>query len=77
MIQAKFSLSESHVHFLESYKDYGFKDKSALVREALTRFQREYAKKSLLKSADLYAEVYGEDKEVRELTEAALAGWPA
>ena len=47
------------------------------MREALTRFQREYAKKSLLKSADLYAEVYGEDKEVRELTEAALAGWPA
>ena len=76
MIQAKFSLFESQVHFLEHYKDYGFTDKSALVRDALTRFQGELAKENLLKSADLYAKVYEEDEDVRELTEAALAGWP-
>ena len=76
MIQAKFSLSESQVHFLEHYKDYGFNNKSALVREALIRFQQELARENLLKSADLYAEVYEEDEEVQELTESALAGWP-
>ncbi|MBM3237278.1 hypothetical protein FJZ31_13375 [Candidatus Poribacteria bacterium] len=76
MIQTKFSLAESQIHFLEHYKDYGFKDKSALVREALARFQQELAKEHLLKSADLYAEVYQEDEDVRELTETALAGWP-
>ena len=76
MIQAKFSLAESQVHLLEHYKDYGFKNKSALVREALARFQRELVRENLLKSADLYAEVYAEDEEARELTEAALAGWP-
>ncbi|NKQ36098.1 MAG: hypothetical protein HF973_10850 [Chloroflexi bacterium] len=31
---------------------------------------------ALEKSADLYAEVYAEDSELRELTEMALAEWP-
>jgi len=30
----------------------------------------------LQKSADLYAEIYEVDEEIRELTEAALTGWP-
>ena len=76
MIQAKFSLAESQIHFLEQYKNYGFKDKSAFVRAALTRFQQELARENLQKSAYLYAEVYEEDEEVRELTESALTGWP-
>ena len=76
MIQANFSLAESQIHFLEQYKDYGFEDKSALVRAALTHLQQELARENLQKSADLYAEVYEEDEEVRELTETALVGWP-
>lgn len=31
---------------------------------------------NLKQSAALYAEVYEEDDELRELTEAALEGWP-
>jgi len=77
MLQATFSLSESQTRFLELYKDYGFKDKSALVREALRCLQQELERENLRKSAGLYAEIYEEDEEVRELTESALAGWPA
>jgi len=76
MIQTKFSLKEDHIHFLGQYKKFGFKDKSAVIRAALDRLQKDLEKAWLKKSADLYAELYDEDKEVRKLTESALAEWP-
>jgi hypothetical protein len=76
MIQAKFTLEDSHLSFLNLFQQYGFKDKSSLVRAALERLQRELDLESLRQSADLYAEVYAEDEELQELTEAALTGWP-
>jgi hypothetical protein len=76
MIQAQFHLEESHIQFLKHCKIYGFKDKSAAVRAALGRLREELEQKSLKESAELYAEVYAEDKETRELTAAALSNWP-
>jgi len=76
MIQAKFSLEEEHVKFLNQHNNYGFKDKSSVIRKALTRFQREIEKEMMKMSADLYAEIYDEDEETRELTESAISGWP-
>ncbi len=72
MQQAKFSLTSPVIDFLSSYKRYGFKDKSAMVRVALLQLQEELELESLKQSADLYAEVYEEDAELFELTEAAI-----
>ena len=60
MIQAKFSLEESHIQFLEQCKRYGFKDKSDVMRTALDRPSQELAQQRLCESAQVYAEVYGE-----------------
>lgn len=76
MIQAKFSLEESHLLFLNQYKNYGFKDKSTVIRVALDRLQSELQRKKLKMSAELYAEIYDEDKEIKELTESAISEWP-
>ena len=77
MIQAKFSLEEEHVKFLNQHSNYGFKDKSAVIRKALTRFQRELEKEMMKMSADLYAEIYEEEDEgSRDLTESAISEWP-
>jgi len=76
MIQAKFSLKESHIQFIEQCKLYGFKDKSDVVRTALDRLSSELAKQRLRESAALYAEVYEEDDETQEWTDAALSEWP-
>ena len=76
MQQAKFSLSSSLVEFVSNYQQYGYKDKSALVRAALTRLKEEKERYLLEQSAALYAEVYAEDTDLQELTDAALAGWP-
>lgn len=76
MIQAKFSLEESHIQFLAQCKQYGFKDKSDVVRTALDRLYTELAQQRLCESAELYAEVYAEDDETQEWTEAALSEWP-
>lgn len=76
MIQAKFSLKESHIQFIEQCKRHGFKDRSDVVRAALDRLSAELAQQRLRESAALYAEVYEEDDETKEWTDAALTGWP-
>ncbi len=76
MIQAKFSLKESHIQFVEQCKFYGFKDKSDLVRTALDRLYSELARQRLQESAALYARVYEEDGETQEWTDAVSLEWP-
>lgn len=73
MIQAKFTLEQSHIDFLERFKDRGFKDKSSIVRLALDRLDRELERQELAESAELYAELYLEDEELQQLTDTAIA----
>jgi Arc/MetJ-type ribon-helix-helix transcriptional regulator len=77
MVPIKVTLEQSQIDFLAQFKGLGFKDKSSLVRSALNQFQQEIEKQELERSADLYAEVYGEDEELQELTALAGADWPA
>ena len=76
MIQTEISLEDTQIKFLNRYKKYGFKDKSAVIREALNNLKRELELESLKKSADLYAELYEGEEEIRNLTESAISGWP-
>ena len=76
MIQTKFSLKESQALFLGKYRDYGFKDKSAMLRIAIDQFKKSLELEKLKQSADLYAEVYSEDDDLKQLTEVAADGWP-
>lgn len=76
MIQAKFSLNEKHVEFLNQYKKYGFKDKSSVIRTAINKLEKELQILKLKQSADLYSEIYAEDDELRDITEDAIGGWP-
>ena len=76
MLQAKFSIHEDQAVFLNSYIDYGFKDKSEMVRAALNLLRKERELQKLRQSADLYAEIYEEDVELKELTASAAHGWP-
>ena len=76
MLQAKFSVKETQARFLNDYKAYGFKDKSSMLRAAIDNFKKEIENERLKQSADLYSEIYNEDDELKELTEAAISGWP-
>lgn len=76
MPQLKFSIEETQIGFLNDYRKYGFKDKSSMVRAALLRLMKELELESLKESADLYAQVYSEDPELKELTDSAISGWP-
>ena len=76
MLQAKFSVEEVQVHFLNNFKAHGFKDKSSMLRAAIDHFKKNMELESLKKSADLYAEIYSEDGDLKELTDTAVAGWP-
>jgi len=76
MLQAKFSVEEVQVHFLNTFKTHGFKDKSSMLRAAIDHFKKDMELESLKKSADLYAEIYSEDDDLKKLTDTAVAGWP-
>jgi hypothetical protein len=76
MIQSKFTLEPSQIDFLKQFKARGFKDKSSIVRLALDRLYQELEQQELAKSAQLYAELYQEDEELQQLTDAAIANWP-
>ena len=76
MKQAKFSLTDSQVSFLEEYQSYGFKDKSELVRSALERYRESLILQELERSAQLYAELYEGDEEAQTWVDAASRDWP-
>ena len=76
MQQTKFSCQENQAEFLSNYKNYGFKDKSAMVRESLNLLKEKLEAQRLRESADLYAETYMEDSELKVLTDSAVQGWP-
>jgi Arc/MetJ-type ribon-helix-helix transcriptional regulator len=76
MAQAKFTIEQSHIDFLEQFKDRGFKDKSEIVRLALDRLAQELETQELIQSADAYAELYRKDLELQQLTDAASVNWP-
>ena len=76
MAQAKFTIEQSHIDFLEQFKDRGFKDKSEIVRLALDKLAQEFETQELIQSADAYAELYREDRELQQLTDAAALNWP-
>ncbi len=66
----------SPLEFLNNYKEFGFKDKSAMVPEALNRLREELESQKLRESADLYAETYMDDSDLKALTESAAQGRP-
>ena len=76
MQKAKFSCQENQLKFLNNYKDHGFKDKSAMVRASLNLLREKLESQKLKESADLYAEVYRDDSELKILTASATQGWP-
>lgn len=76
MLQAKFSLKEPQARFLNKYKTYGYKDKSSMIRAAIDQLKKELELERLRESADLYSKLYTEDKDLKEITEAAINGWP-
>ncbi len=74
MVQAKVTLTEELIHFIDIHKELGFKDKSSMVRDALGRMKRAYEEEKLKKSASLYAKLYEEDCETKEWVKDA-EGW--
>lgn len=76
MQQIKVSLEETQVEFVNRFKDFGYKDKSSLVRAAIQYLAEEYERTQLEQSAELYAEIYATDDELRALADVASDGWP-
>jgi Arc/MetJ-type ribon-helix-helix transcriptional regulator len=76
MVQAKFSITDEQREFLDEFEALGYPDRSSVVRAAVDRFRKQLEEERLRASADLYAEVYAEDRDLQELTDRAIREWP-
>lgn len=74
MRRAEFELEDGQVRFLNNYRLYGFEDPSSMVRAALNLLKKGLDIQRLKQSADLYAELYAEDAELRALAETRISG---
>ena len=76
MTQTKISFEENQIEFIKKYFELGFKDKSSLVRKAIDEFRKSLEKKKLMRSANLYAEIYEQDEDLKDLTNSSIEDWP-
>jgi hypothetical protein len=76
MTQIKISFEENQIEFIKKYFELGFKDKSSIVRKAIDEFRKSLEKKNLMRSANLYAEIYEQDEDLKDLTNSSIEDWP-
>ncbi len=68
------TLPDSYLQFLNDYQSYGFESQESMIKSALEKLKQDLeVEKDLDESAKLYAEIYQEDLDLQELTEAACA----
>ena len=75
MIQSKFSINEAQDRFINKHTDLGFKDKSAVVRQALDYLMERIEEERMRQGVDLYAAMYEQDEELQDLTSASMEDW--
>ena len=76
MTQAKFSLEQSQIDFLEQHRAFGYEDKSSMVRAAVQRLREELELRILEESAELYRQLHEGDAEAKAWVEDAVSAWP-
>jgi hypothetical protein len=70
------TLNATEMRFVYDHSRYGYATENAIVTEALHRLKESLEQTALEESALLYAEEYASDADLRELTDAALQGFP-
>jgi Arc/MetJ-type ribon-helix-helix transcriptional regulator len=69
MVQSKITLTEELSDFLSFHKEFGYKNRSEMIREALEAMKQKLDKEKLTNSANLYSELYNDDDEAKEWIE--------
>jgi len=69
MVQSKITLTEELSDFLSFYKEFGYKNRSEMIREALEAMKQKLDEEKLTNSANLYSELYDDDDEAKEWIE--------
>jgi len=72
MVQSKITLTDDLADFLSVYKEFGFKSKSDMIRDALERLKKDLVKRRLEESAMLYREIYENDEETQLWVEDSM-----
>jgi len=72
MEKMSITLNPENYKLVSDFSLYGFKNRDDAVNSALNLLNTTLNKQLLIQSAELYLEVYQNDKEIQELTEFAL-----
>ena len=72
MVQFKITLTDELADFLSFHKEFGFKNKSDMIRDALERLKKDLECKRLEESAQLYLELYEHDEKMLEWVDDSM-----
>jgi len=74
MTQVKVTLKPDLLKFIDNYQQFGYKSRTQILNAAIKLLQQklEEEEEELIKSAQIYQEIYETDVELQELTEESL-----
>ena len=77
MKQAKFTINETQEEVVSRYDELGFKDKNAVVRQALDCLMERLEEERMRQGVELYADLYEQDEDLQYLSRASMEDWNA
>jgi metal-responsive CopG/Arc/MetJ family transcriptional regulator len=76
MAQVKVTLKPDLLEFIDNYQQFGYKSRTQILNAAIELLQQKLEEKELIKSAQIYQEIYETDIELQALVEEGSENWP-
>jgi metal-responsive CopG/Arc/MetJ family transcriptional regulator len=76
MAQVKVTLKPDLLKFIDNYQQFGYKSRTQILNAAIELLQQKIEEEELIKSAQIYQEIYETDVELQKLVEEGLENWP-
>lgn len=74
--EKRIRLDQQEEEFINHYAEFGFANPDEMIKKGLQLLKEELDRHAqLTQSADLYAELYDQDDELKEWTESATQDW--
>ena len=76
LIEKLIKLDQQEEEFINHYAELGFANPDEMIKKGLQLLKEEVDRYAhLTQSADIYAELYDQDEELKEWTESATQDW--
>jgi metal-responsive CopG/Arc/MetJ family transcriptional regulator len=72
MTQVKVTLKPDLLEFIDNYRQFGYKSRTQIINDAIELLQQKLEEEDLIKSAQIYQEIYETDIELQALLSLSI-----